>query len=122
MFTLFDLAEQEERQEGHERLVEMEQVESFVVEHPADLAEVARREGERPDGRVDRHGEADAKPDDVALGRALRSMAGGQDAYVVTPQTQVLVQEPDVLGDAAVVRVDVRTDEPDLHGRSALGS
>ena len=32
---------------------------------------------------------------------ALRAVAGGQDPDVVAAQAQVLVQEPDVLGDAA---------------------
>ena len=54
------------------------------VEHPLDLADVARRERQRPDRPVGRHGEADAEPDDVALGRALRAVAGGDDPDVVT--------------------------------------
>ncbi len=64
----------------------------------------------------------DAEADDVALRRALRPVAGGQDADVVAAQPQVLVEEPDVLGDPAVVGVDVRADEADLHRRSPSGS
>ena len=61
--------------------------------------------------------EPDAQADDVALGRALRAVAGGDDPDVVAAQPEVLVQEPDVLGDAAVLGVDVRADEADLHRR-----
>ena len=43
-------------------------------------------------------------------------MTRGQDPDVVAAQAEVLVQEPDVLGDAAALRVDVRADQADLHG------
>ncbi len=109
------LAQQEQRQERHERLVEVEHVEALAREHVVDLGQVARREGERPDRRVDRHREADAEADDVALRRALRPVAGGDDPDVMATKPEVLVEEPDVLGDAAVLRVDVRADETDLH-------
>jgi hypothetical protein len=108
-------AQQEERQEGHEGLVEVEHVELLAVQHPADLGEVARREGEGPDRRVDGHGEAHPEADDVALRRALGTMAGGQDPDVVAAQAQVLVQEADVLGHATRLWVDVRADQADLH-------
>jgi len=108
-------AQEEERQERHERLVEMQDVELLAVEHRPDLRQVAGREGERPDRRVDRHGEPDAEPDDVAFRRPLRTVAGGQDPDVVPAQAQVFVEEPDVLGDPTVLGVDVRTDETDLH-------
>ena len=49
MFTLVRLAQQEERQERHERLVEVEHVEPLALEHVADLGQVAGRERERPD-------------------------------------------------------------------------
>jgi len=111
-------AQQEERQEGHERLVEMEHVELLTVQHRPDLGQVARREGERPDRRVDGHGDAHAETDDVAFRGALRTVAGGQDADVVAAQPQVLVQVADVLGHAPVLRVDVRTDQADLHRAS----
>ena len=117
--TLRRLAQQEERQERHERLVEVEHVEPLALEQVADLADVARRERQRPDRAVDRHAEADADADDVALRRALRAVAGGDDPHVVAAQAEVLVEEPDVLGDAARLRVDVRADEADLHRRSA---
>ena len=107
--------QQEQRQERHERLVEMEHVEPLALEHRADLTEVAGRERERADGGVDRHREPDPEPDDVALRRALRSMARRQDADVVAALSQVLVEVLDVLGDAAAGRVDVRADEADLH-------
>jgi hypothetical protein len=116
------LAEQEQRQERHERLVEVQHVELLALEHRADLAQVARREREGTHGRVDRHREADAQPDDVAFRRALGTVAGRQDPDVVAAQAQVLVQEPDVLRDATVVGVDVRADEADLHRRSSAGS
>ena len=64
--------------------------------------------------------QADAEPDDVALRRALRAVARGEDADVVAAQAQALVQERDVLGDAAAGRVDVRADQADLHGRVRL--
>ena len=120
MLTLSRLAEQEERQERHERLVEVEQVEPLPLEHLADLDDVARREGHRPDRAVGRHAEADPDPQDVALRGALQAVAGGDDPDVVAAQAEVLVEEPDVLGDAAGYRVDVRTDEPDLHGSAPL--
>ena len=119
MFTLRRLAQEDERQERHERLVEVEQVELLALEHRADLANVARREGERPDRAVDRHREAHADPDDVALGRPLEAVAGGDDPDVVAAQAEVLVEVADVLGDAARQRVDVRADEADLHRRPA---
>ena len=109
------LAQQEERQERHERLVEVEDVEPLALEQVADLADVARREGQRPDRAVERDGEADPDAQDVALGRPLRAVAGGDDPDVVAAQPQVLVEVADVLGDAAVLRVDVRADEADLH-------
>ncbi len=115
------LSQQEQRQERDERLVEVEDVELLAVEHRPDLRQVARREGQRPDGRVDRYREPDAEADDVALGRSLGAVARGQDADVVAAQSEVLVQEPDVLGDAAVLRIDVRTDEADLHGVVSSG-
>ena len=111
------LAQQEQRQERHERLVEVEQVEPLAGQHRADLADVARRERQRADRAVGRHREADPDADDVALRRALRTVAGGDDPHVVAAQAQVLVEEPDVLGDPAGLRVDVRADEADLHGR-----
>ncbi len=110
------LAQQEERQEGHEWLVEVEQVEAFAFEQVADLADVARRERQGPDRPVGRHADADPDPQDVTLGRSLRSVAGGDDPDVVATQPQVLVQEPDVLGHASRFGVDVGTDQPDLHG------
>ncbi len=109
------LAQQEERQEGHERLVEVEDVEALAIEHGPDLGQVARREGEGPDRGVDGHREAHPEPDDVALRGALGAVAGGQDAHVMAALAEVLVQEADVLGDTAVVGVDVRADEADLH-------
>jgi hypothetical protein len=111
------LAKQEERQERHERLVEMEQVEALARQQLADLADVAWREGQGPDRAVGRHAEADSDPQDVALGRPLRAVAGRDDPDIVAAQAEVLVEEPDVLGNATGFRVDVRTDEPDLHGR-----
>jgi hypothetical protein len=52
-------------------------------------------------------------------------VARGQDADVVAALAEALVEELDVLRDAAAGRVDVRTDEPDLHrspGAPAGGS
>ena len=118
--TLRRLAQQEERQERHERLVEVEDVEALAVEQVADLADVARRERQRADGPVERDAEADPDAQDVALGRALRAVAGGDDPDVVAAQAEVLVEVLDVLGDAAALRVDVRADETDLHRRSRL--
>ena len=109
------LAQDDERQERHERLVEVEQVEPLALEHVVDLRQVPRRERERPDGRIARDRDADAEPDDVALGRALRAVARGQDADVVAALAEPLVEELDVLGDAAARGVDVRADEADLH-------
>ena len=119
MLTLRRLAQQEQREERHERLVEVEQVELLAREQRADLADVARRERDRADRAVGRHREADADAQDVALRRALGAVAGGDDPDVVAALAQVLVEEPDVLGDAARLRVDVRADEADLHRRSA---
>ena len=115
------LAQQEEREERHERLVEMQDVEPFALEHVVDLGQVARREGQRPDRGVDRDRETDAEPDDVALRRPLGAVARGQDADVMAALAEPLVQELDVLGDATAGGVDVRADEADLH-RSARGS
>ena len=112
------LPEEEQRQERHERLVEVQDVEPLALQQVADLAQVARRERERADRPVRTHREAHPEPDDVALRRSLRAVAGGQDADVVATQAQVLVQEADVLGDPAAFRVDVRADETDLHGWS----
>jgi hypothetical protein len=109
-------AQQEERQERHERLVEVEQVEALAGQQVAHLAEISRREGQRPHRAVGRHGEPHADPQDVALRCALWSMAGGDDPHVVSPESQVLVEEPDVLGDPTGFGVDVRADQADLHG------
>ncbi len=113
------LAQQEERQERHERLVEVEDIEPLALEHRADLAEVARREGQGPDRGVDGHREPDTEADDVAFGGALRAVAGGQDADVVAAQPEVLVEESDVLRHAAVGRIDVGADQADLHDCSS---
>ncbi len=112
------LAQEEQRQERDERLVEVEDVELLALEHRADLAEVARRERERADRGVDGHREAHPEPDDVALRRPLRAVARGQDADVVAALAEALVEEVDVLGDAAAGRIDVRADQADLHARS----
>jgi hypothetical protein len=116
------LAQEEQRQERDEWLVEMQHIELLALEHRTDLAEVARRERERADGCVDRHREPHAQADDVALGGALGAVAGGQDPDVVAAQPQVLVEELHVLRDPARGRVDVRADETDLHRRSSAGS
>ena len=109
------LAQDHQRQERHERLVEVEDVEPLPLEHLADLRDVAGRDRHRPDRPVGRHREALAQPDDVALGGALEAVRRGQDPDVVAAQPEVLVEVADVLGDAARQRVDVRRDEPDLH-------
>jgi hypothetical protein len=103
------------RQERHERLVEVEEVEAFPLEHVADLRHVARRQRDRPDRAVDRQREALADADHVALGRALEAVRRRQDPDVVAAQPEVLVEVADVLGHTARQRVDVRRDEPDLH-------
>ena len=113
------LAEQEQRQERDERFVEVQDVEPLAGQQLADLADVARRERERPDRAIGRHAEADPDAQDVALGGPLRAVAGGDDPDVVAAQPQVLVEIADVLRDAARFRVDVRADEADLHGRPA---
>jgi hypothetical protein len=110
-------AEQEERKERHERLVEVEDVEPLPLEHPPDLAQIARRERQRADRRVDRYRHADPEADDVALRRPLRPVTRGQDPDVVAALAQALVEVVDVLGDPAAGGVDVRADEPDLHRR-----
>ena len=47
MFTLVDSAQHDQRQERHERLVEVEQVELLALQHVPDLGEIARRQGDR---------------------------------------------------------------------------
>src|SRR6266550_1934409 len=95
--------------------MEVEDVEALGLEHRPDLAQVARRKRQRPDRAVRRHRHADAETDDVALGRSLRSVARREDPDVVAAQPEVLVEVAHVLGNAAGLRVDVRTDEADLH-------
>src|SRR6476660_666348 len=109
------LTEQEQREERDERLMEMEHVEPLGFEHAADLPQVARRERQRPDRGVYRDGEADTETDDVALRRALRTVACGQDPHVVAARAEVLVEEADMLCHAPGLGEDVRTDEADLH-------
>ena len=113
------LPEQEQRQERDERFVQVQDVEPLAGQQLADLADVARRERERPDRAIGRHAEADPDAQDVALGGSLRAVAGGDDPDVVAAQAQVLVEVADVLGDAARLRVDVRAHEADLHCRPA---
>jgi len=108
-------AQQEEGQEGHERLVEVEDIKALAGQQRPDLADVPRRERDRSDGAVGRHAEADADPQDVALGGALRAVARRDDPDVVAARPQVGVQELDMLRHAARFRVDVRTDQADLH-------
>jgi hypothetical protein len=86
------LAQQDEREEGHERLVEVEDVEALALEHLAHQVAVARREGQRPDRAVGRHAEAVAEPDDVALALSLRAVGAADDPHVVAASDQVLVQ------------------------------
>ena len=99
--TLRDSRSRKSDRNGHERLVEVEHVEALTLEQVAHLADVARREGQRPDRAVGRDAEADPDAQDVALRRALRAVAGGDDPDVVAAQPEVLVEVLDVLGDAA---------------------
>jgi len=108
-------AQQEEGQEWHERLVEMEDVKALTGEQRPNLADVPGRERDRADGAVGRHAEADADPQDIALGGALWAVARRDDPDVVAARSQVGVQELDMLCHAARFRVDVRTDQADLH-------
>src|SRR6266511_2502389 len=64
------------RQERHERLVEMEQVEAFELEHVGDLGQVARRERHGPDRSVRGETEALAQADHVAFGGSLEAVTG----------------------------------------------
>ncbi len=111
------LAQQEQRQERHEGLVEVKEVKALARQEVADLPEIARRERQRPHGSVGRHAHADPDAQDVALRRALWTVTCRDNPYVVTAKAEVFVEEPDVLGDAAGLRVDVRADEADLHAR-----
>ena len=113
------LVQEDQRQEWHERLVEVEDVELLALEHPADLADIARRDGDRPDGAVRRHAEALAEADHVALGRPLEAVAAADDPDVVAAQAEVLVEVADVLVHATRDRVDVRRHEADLHRGSS---
>ncbi len=115
------LAQREEREEGHEGLVEVQEVELLTVQHGLDLAPVAGRHGQRPHRPVRRHGETLPDPDDIAFGAALEAVAGGQDPDVVATCPERLVEVPDVVVHAAGERVDVRRDEPDLHDASSRG-
>ncbi len=114
------LAQEDEREEGHERLVEVEQVEALPIEHLADLADVAGRDGDRSDRAVRGHAEALAQADHVPLGGPLQAVAAADDPDVVAPQAEILVEVADVLVDPAGDRVDVGRDQADLHraGRS----
>ena len=109
------LAQDHERQERHERLVEVEDVEPLVLQQRPHLGHEPGRDGHRPDRPVGRHREPLAEADDVALGGPLEAVGRGEDADGVAAQAEVLVQVVDVLGHAAGERVDVRRDEPDLH-------
>jgi len=62
------LAQQEERQEGHERLVEMQDVEALAVEHLGHQLPVAVRHGEGADG---------------AAAQARRQVAGRRHGHVI---------------------------------------
>ena len=64
------------------------EVEALLVEHPPDLGDEARREGDRPHRAVRRDAEALPEPDDVALGRALEAMARGDDPHVVAAEAE----------------------------------
>jgi hypothetical protein len=77
--------------------VEVEQVELLALEHVPDLGDEAGRERDRPDRAVDRHREALADADDVALGRALEAVRRGQAPDIVAAQPEVLVQVADML-------------------------
>ena len=116
--TLVRVAQDLERQERHERLVEMEDVEALALEHLADELAVAVRHRERADRPVRGHAPAVAEADDVALARALRTVGAADDADVVAALDEVLVEVADVRVDAARHREDVRRHEADLHGRS----
>jgi hypothetical protein len=115
------LAQQHERQERHERLVEVEQVEPLALEHVLHERRVARRDRDRADGPVGRHREALPEADDVAFGRALQAVRAGDDPHVVAAQPQVRVQVAHVLRHAAWQRIDVWRDEADLHPRASRG-
>jgi len=113
------LAQQEQREQRHERLVEVEHVEAFALEQGADLREVAGRDGECPHRPVGGHAEAPSEADDVSLAGPLEAVRAADDAHVVTALDEPFVEVSDVLVDTAGQRVDVGRDEADLHpGRS----
>ena len=112
------LVEQDQRQEGHERFVEVEHVELLPFEHPADLADVAGRDRDRAHRPVGGHAEALAQADHVAFRGALQAVAAADDPDVMAALAEVLVEVPDVLVDPTRIGVDVGRDQADLHGRS----
>ena len=110
-------AQHDRREERHERLVEVQQVERLGLEHVGDLGEVPWRQRDRADGAVRGHTEALADSDDVALGGALQPVARREDPDVMAARPETLVKVPDVLVDSARQGIHVRRDEPDLHPR-----
>ncbi len=109
------VAQDHQRQEGHEGLMEVDHVEAFAIEHLGDQPGIAMRDGERADRAVGGHAPAVAEADDVALAGALRSVCRADDADIVAALDEVLVEVSDVGVDATRKREDVRRDQPDLH-------
>ena len=117
------VAQDDEREEGHERLVEVDDVEAFAIEHLLDQLPIAVGDGQRADRAVGGHAPAVAEADDVAFARTLRAVGGADDADIVATLHEVLVEVAHVGVDAARYREDVGRDQADLHwGPSSGGS
>ena len=103
------------REERHERLVVVDDVESLALEHSRHEPFEAERECDPPDRAVVRHGDRLADLDHV-LRRRIIAPGRGDDADVVTETAELLVALTDVRIGAARTRIRVRGNDSDFHG------
>ena len=108
------LIEHGRRQEGNERLVEVQDVKPMLCEQLAGLLLESPAQRHATHAAVGWKGPACPQPDDVPLALSLLAVLAGDDPGVVPQPTQLFVLVADMVVDAARMRIAVGTDEGDL--------
>ena len=116
------LVEDGRRQERHERLVEVQDVEPMLGQQVARLLLEAPAERDAAHAAVGREGVAGPEADDAPLVLPLLAVLAGDDPHVVAHPAHRLVGVADVLVDAAGVRIAVRADDRRSSAVRAAGS
>src|SRR5581483_2434745 len=103
-----------EREERHERLVVVDDVELLALEHARHQPLEAQRERDAADAAVERHRHRATDLDHV-LRRRVVAPGCRDDAHLVSEAAELLVALADVRVRPARARIGVRTDDADLH-------